>query len=232
MDVYNKLRLIDDCLPHVPTIDAAMPRLLDLLDKHGLGDKLGISLVHRHWDLLSDNEKVVELENDTYSISSVFVDGEPDPEMLGEWKLSLPEGSEIVPAKFFINDLQLIPFEYDCVDSSSSVAYRERTRALTGEFIEEFAKLAASSGVQGMVGPAVLPSDGIRNGWEVSDLDKRLNIVTFGEYTESADHEPITTLWLVKGSGQPIGRWCQYGRHCRRCTIYRREHTRKRSAGT
>jgi hypothetical protein len=218
MEVYNNLLEIDDCLPHVPDIEEqVIPGMIDLLKTYGLCEKVGISLVHKHWDLANDDEKVVDLENDSHSVSSVFSNGKADRQVLQPWNLLIPENPEITPAKFIVRDNAMIPYEYDCVDFTEATYREERIQAVPAEFLHDFTAMKASCDVPEMLGLAVLPSGGVSEGWEVSDREARLNIVTFG-VNNSPDFESVTTVWWAGRDGRI---------RCRGCTVRRRHHVRK-----
>jgi len=216
MELYNSLHDMVECDPLVPTLEIeVIPRLLDLVRKYNLDETVGISLAHKHWDLRSDDEKVVDLENHSHTISSVFTNGKPNPQTLQSWNLFVPESPAIVPSKFLVRGSDMIPYEYDCVDSNEATSRLARIEALPAAFLEQFTALAALSPMPEIMGLTVLPSGGVPDQWESSYVKSRLNVSTFG-VNNSPDFHGVATLWLVDNDG-PI--------KCKKCGQYTSHHS-------
>jgi hypothetical protein len=67
---------------------------------------------------LAGNEKLVELQNNSMSLSSVFTDNIPDPAIVDRFNLNISIASEIIPATFLVNKGNLIPYKCSYVGSN------------------------------------------------------------------------------------------------------------------
>jgi hypothetical protein len=131
--------------------------LAALLVHHGLHSEFNICLAHKHFQLFSPSEKVVQLYSvNGLSVSSVFKDGAPDPAIVRQYNLHVPEVPSIVPATFFIDRGTMVPYEFRCVErGSAEQLYMNKAGMIKKEFLESWSRIVTEIGIDDGMGLAV-----------------------------------------------------------------------------
>lgn len=207
--IYNRIPLIEEAALSLSALQIfVLPQLKSLLVKYHLEFDFGIVLVHRHFNLNNVEEQVVDVKGPGTLVSSVFSRGRPDPEIVRDYNLEVPDPFAVVPAKFLVRDT-LIPYEYKCVPKDQEVLYSSRTKNLPQSFLKEWFIILGKYYAQDKLGLVDMLTEEDIDGFEWSDSARRLNIVTtrtdFGKHVNY-----IPTLWQSHANSTPA-RKCACG---------------------
>jgi len=207
--IYNNIPYIEDAARSLPVLElSVLPQLNNLLTCYELDSKFGVVLVHRHFDLVDAEEKVVDLKGPGTVVSSVFKNGRPDSQIVNEYSLELPEVYTIVPAKFIVRD-ELIPYEYTCVPKEEEMAFISHSENVPVEFLREWTLILRNYCAEDKMGLVDILTADDENGTERTDHERRLNIVTLSEYLGGANYIP--TLWQPQSDSKQPARHCCCG---------------------
>ena len=152
-----------------------VPDLAKLLADYGLHDRFNIWLAHRHFLLSNENDRIVELQGQNISVSSVFTEGAPDSEILNNFDLSIPADPAIVPNTFLSHGGRLLPMEYLCLDRDEAETHLFTAANVTRTFLEEWDEVLARHDVEDRFGLALRTSDDI-------DLGRRSKLQYFDPF--------------------------------------------------
>ena len=204
--IYNSIPLIEEAAVALSTLQAfVVPQLKTLLNQYHLGSDFGIVLVHRHFDLKSAEEQVVDMNGPGTLVSSVFSHGRPDSQVVHEYNLDMPSPFAIVPSKFLVRD-ELVPYEYKCVPKDDENLYRSRTKRLPQKFLKDWYVILGSYRAQDKLGVVDLLTEEEIHGFEWTDTVRRFNVVK--TRTDSITPENyIPTLWQSRKDSK-ISRAC------------------------
>jgi hypothetical protein len=206
--IYNSLPRIEEAAQLLPALQTSvLPELKSLLVDYQLDPQFGIVFVHRHFSLDEDKEQVVDLNGPDTVVSSVFRNGRPDKQIVDEFRLDLPDKFSVVPAKFVVRD-ELIPYEYKCVPKEQERAYKLRSENLPLAFLKEWYTILERYLVPDTMGLVDTSVADHGDGFERSDNERRLNIVTTGIRFKAPELGLyIPTLWGSR-LGQPARACC------------------------
>ncbi|KAF7506890.1 hypothetical protein GJ744_011131 [Endocarpon pusillum] len=171
-----------------------------LVLKHGLEAQLGITILHRHFDL-KDPEKLVEFNN----ISLPWKNQDQDDSH---------SGGKILPNAWLLNDGKLMPYEF-FFSPFNQVKSLDLTQDKVRAFLDEFVKAAKYSSLDGTVALKMFPGPGFRGGLEFSE--DRANIVLKpGQYKLENSQAAEVTWYFERG-------WVEAKDYCV-CTKYFKHH--------
>ena len=149
-----------DAASDISQLEASvLPDLASLLVEYDLHDQFNIWLAHRHFQLTNENDRIVELRNQSLSVSSVFSDGEPDMSLLHRYNLVIPTDPAIVPDTFLSHDGQLLPIEFLCVERNEAQSHVFTTANVTGSFLEAWNQILSDHGVMDRFGLVLRTSE-------------------------------------------------------------------------
>ena len=191
---YNSIPLIEDAALSLSVLQTfVLPQLKALLIKYHLEIEFGIVLVHRHFSLNDSHEQVVDVTGPGIVVSSVFSHGLPDPEIVRDYGLEIPNPFTVVPSKFLVRE-ELIPYEYKCVPKDQAVLYNSRAEKLPRKFLKEWYDILGKYYARDKMGLVDVSSEEEIDGSEWSNSARRLNVVTIKILTGKHDSY-IPTLW-------------------------------------
>jgi hypothetical protein len=204
--IYNSIPLIEEAALPLSTLQAfVVPQLKTLLNKHRLESDFGIVLVHRHFNLKSADEQVVDINGPGTLVSSVFSHGRPDSQVVHDYNLDIPSPFAIVPTKFLVRE-ELVPYEYKCVPKDDENLYRSRVKRLPQKFLKDWYVILGRYRAQDKLGVVDLLTEEEIDGFEWTDTVRRINVVT--TRTDSVTLENyIPTLWQSRKDSK-IARKC------------------------
>jgi len=177
-----------------------LPSLADILVRYNLTTHFNIFLPHRHFSL-AKNERVVRLPTDTAdtSVFSVFKDNSPDPAIVEDYNLSIPEVPAVVPFRFLVGD-NLVPFEYACLDRESAQGIHFED--VTPEFFAEWAANLHDNSVECPLGLSLRSDNGNTN--RRCDAARRVDVEMPVE--ESDGPEVFPSEWSIEAGSEGIHR--------------------------
>ena len=211
--IYNTIPRVEEASKSLAELQASvLPELRALLVKYKLQSSFGIVLVHRHFDLINAEEQVVDLSGPDTVVSSVFTSGQPNAQVVDEYKLDVPDPFAVVPAKFLVRD-ELIPYEYKCVPKVQETQYSSRRSGLPPSFLKSWSNILGKYFAKDKMGLVDMLAEDDIEGFERSDAKRRLNIVT--AHSLSAERRQyIPTMWQSDSSPNRPSRTCVCnGRH-------------------
>jgi hypothetical protein len=184
------------------------------------------------------------------SVSSVFKDGFPDPAILRRFNLALPKEPLLVPKTFLVQDAEIHPYEFCCVETSEA---DQSPWEANSEFLHSWCQILGEHAVDGQVGLTLKTPGASRQRLQTSDRQLRLDITLPVQDGFSFAQCGIPAEWEVKytAHGCPpeiccIG-WCDIvpwecvvcgnlntgGERCARCGVNRlRSSESSRRSGT
>jgi hypothetical protein len=130
---------------------------IPLVKKHGLEDKVGLSLLHRHF-ALEDGENLVELNN----IST--------PWSADNNETSLPVGGQILPTAWLIQDGKFMPYEFYFTPVNCSFSFKsiDLTDPNIRGFLEDFVEAVKDADLDGLVSLRLSPQGNFDKTLEVT----------------------------------------------------------------
>jgi hypothetical protein len=166
-----------------------LPSLADLLVRYNLTSHFNIFLPHRHFDLAND-ERFVRLHTDTgTTVFSIFTDNAPDPTIVDNYNLSVPDAPAVVPFSFLVADT-FVPFEYECVDRESAQGFH--LKDVAPEFFTAWAAILHDHSVECPLGLTSRSDAGtIRR----CDAARRVDVET---QAEGSDPPAFPAEWSVE----------------------------------
>jgi hypothetical protein len=192
--VYNNIPLIEDAALSLSLLQTfVLPQLKALLIEHHLEIEFGIVLVHRHFSLNDSHEQVVDVRGPGILVSSVFSHGLPDPEIVRDYDLEIPNPFAVVASKFLVRE-ELIPYEYKCVPKDQAVLCNSRTEKLPRRFLKEWYDILGKYYARDKMGLVDMSTEEEIDGYEWSNSARRLNVVTVTTGTGKHDSY-VPTLW-------------------------------------
>jgi hypothetical protein len=205
---YNDLPLADNAKADVAQLEqTVLPQLAALLVQHGLQFDFNIWLAHRHIQL-GDVEQVVELKGRDISVSSVFRDGEPESAILESYDLQIPSNLTIVPDTFLVDDGNLIPMEYVCVEPEEAQDYIVAATKASREFSQIWAEILDAHNVVGKLGLTAKATDSwfTTQGPLTLTFDDKLgvDVKSAPPPAESAAPRIMSSAWEVHSSSGGI----------------------------
>lgn len=219
-NIYNSLPSILEAARVIHELeDDILLELSQLLTKYGLQSKFGISLVHRHFTLLDNTERIVDLRNvrgDTI-VSSVFRNCTPDPQNVKNYNLDIPETAKVVGTLFLVRAEEVVPYEFSCVSENEATMMNQYIDDLDPMFMTEWAAVLDSKGLLNVFGLA-LSENGLGEGsiWvERSDVRNRVSVAYQGVDEEQ---QLVPSLWRITNNGGLViadGCLCNY--YCLGC---------------
>jgi hypothetical protein len=129
---------------------------IPLVKKRSLEEKVGLGLLHRHFDL-EDGEKLVEFHNIS-TPWSVDID-----------EISLPVGGEILPTSWRIQDGKFMPYEFYFAPLNGRPTFKsfDLTDLSIRGFLKEFVHATKIANLEGYISLRLCPE---------GDFDKTLKI--------------------------------------------------------
>ena len=125
---------------------------------------------------IANNEKVVNSTTGIQGdISSVFSDGVPDPVVVAEYGLNIPQSLSLIRTMFVVSSSELAPYEYR-VDKEDGDKYNEIFSQIEKPFLTEWIQVLERSGMKSSFGLALLGNGGDVMRLEESYPDKRVSI--------------------------------------------------------
>jgi hypothetical protein len=213
--VFNRVPSVGEAFQAIAEIEASvLPRVATLLVKYGLQRRFNITLAHRHFSLLSDTEKVVELQSPSgWHVSSVFKNGSPDPTIVRRYNLDIPKSPSIAPHTFLVDDDRLLPYEFSCVDKED--AERMHTNCvLDREFLASWTRVLAEHHVERRLGLTFkAPLVAQKRQWFNPRLRVDVTLSSPQQNLQFLSPQDIATEWKVDGNShgsQPIIRRLGY----------------------
>jgi hypothetical protein len=201
---HNSLPDIAEAAITLDSVDEdTFSALRDILSKYGLCSYFGISLVHRHFDLFDDEERLVDLVDRVGRnvVSSVFRNCVPNPQIVADYNLAVPEHPKVFGSMFIVDDLGLTPYEYSCTSEEAAIKYATTIQNLDPGFLADWLTVLKRERLCSKLGLALLEGS-VAGGLERSYPSKRVNVVTFGDLTGSW----IPTVWHVGDSGNLVSK--------------------------
>ncbi|KAH0559957.1 hypothetical protein GP486_003523 [Trichoglossum hirsutum] len=122
--------------------DAAVLSLLELIEQHGVSNKFGVVLLHRHFGL-QKNEALVDVNGTS---TPWKIDESSDTTCFDKY------GGQILPHSWAVRDGQLTPYEFTFYNAQNKRGNRPglAVYAEDNQFVEEFIRLVESQGLSGV----------------------------------------------------------------------------------
>lgn len=207
-DVYGGAEIMAS-RPHV------LLTLANLLIEYRLDKAYDIRLNHKHFDI-RDGEQVISFTGRELILSAVCNNGELPIEMLSAEGINTVQGGIIRPSDFLLKDGIAIPYEF---------AYTTKPpgRALNPYFLEQWCSILEKEDMEGLLGLCVRDDNVSVNAHEVSDPEKRVNRLVFGDAREKG-MDAISTIWRVSEiDGVVEAKQCTYcsqvREHWKKCWV-------------
>ncbi len=189
-----------------------LPELGAVIRRHGLNQQIGISLLHKHFDLMPEELLVEEFEGNHAYIRPTAECADSLPYM---WKLEQDKHS---------GESTWTPLEFVRRTDAAEVAERAATVAQNPTFLKELAEKLADLGVTNLFGFSVLHRETIHVAEgnilvESTDDDARVLMFSALPRTEVDPKTLTQTLWKFSAEGGVEGvTECSHCTHCTHCT--------------
>lgn len=221
--VYNELPGIFEASKAIKQNDENFWRALSsLLLNYRLQRRFGVALIHKHFNLTDDSEKVVDLRSADGNriVSSVFRNDAPDRHIVDEFALDIPATPAVVGTLFLAREHAVVPYEYSCVSEEKGREYLQSIEDLDETFLAEWVALLGRNGLSGRLGLAILEDNCLQDEYSIwferTDINKKVNIVSRESDGESSW---LPSMWYAKDNGGFVvllGCWCGTG-YCTVC---------------
>lgn len=211
-EVFANLETFEAAREQLENRKELLPELGDVIRRHGLNQQIGISLLHKHFDLAPEERLVEEFEDNHAYIRPTAECADSLPYM---WKLEQDEQS---------GEATWIPLEFVRRTDAAEVSERAATVAQNPTFLRELAEKLADLGVTNLFGFSVLHRDTIHvaeGNILVESTDDDARVLMFSALPRTAvDPKTLTqTLWKFSAEGGVEGvTECSHCTHCTHCT--------------
>ncbi|PZV18575.1 MAG: glycerol-3-phosphate ABC transporter substrate-binding protein [Leptolyngbya sp.] len=212
-EVFENLDTFESAREQLEDKKDLLPELGDVIRRHGLNQQIGISLLHKHFDLTHE-ERLVEEFADNHAYIKPSTDcNDSLPYM---WKLEQDEQS---------GERLWVPLEF--VDSMATAATTVEQATVVANnplFLKELAEKLSDLNVADLFGFSVLHRDEIHvaaGNILVESTDEDARVLTFSALPrEKVDPTTLTqTLWkFPTNGGVECVSDCDHCTHCTHCT--------------
>ncbi|KAM0198214.1 hypothetical protein ACHAPI_004170 [Fusarium lateritium] len=201
-NVYNSLGDVYEGAKTMASRPYVLLTLANLLIEYRLDKTYDIRLNHKHFDI-RDGEQVVSFTGRDLVLSAVCNNGELPIELLSAEGINTIPGGAIRPSDFLLKDGIAIPYEFAYTTSPPC-------RALNPYFLEQWCSVLEREDMEGLLGLCVRDDSVPVNAHEVSDSEKRVNRLFFGD-ARAEGMDVISTAWRVSEfDGVVEAKQCKY----------------------
>jgi hypothetical protein len=201
-DVYNSLGDVYKGFETMASRPHVLLALANLPIEYRLDKTYEIRLNHKHFDI-RDGEQVVSFTGRDLILSTVCNNGELPIKMLSTEGINTVQRGVIRPSDFLLKDGIAIPYEFAYTTSPPG-------RALNPYFLEQWCSLLERGDMKGLLGLCVRDDNVPVNAHEVSDSEKRVNRLFFGDAREKGMDVTSTTWRVSEVDGVVEAKQCRY----------------------
>lgn len=211
-DVFDALDVFEAARDQLGQSQDVLPELGEVIRQHGLNQHVGISLLHKHFDL-AETERLVEEFADNHAYIKPTTDcTDLLPYM---WKVEQDQTQQ----------WHWVPLEFvRRTDAVTAAVERAAAVADNPAFLQDLAAKLAELGMTERFGFSILHRDAIQvapGEILVESTDDDARVLTFSALPRT-DVDPTTltqTLWQFPGeSGMVVGAECSHCTHCTHCS--------------
>jgi hypothetical protein len=183
----------------------------DLLLKHGLNDKLGVALVHRHFDLKPD-EVMVDYHGVATPWNTALID-------------HYDSFGSVHPLSWVIVDGNPVPYEFyysaDAATTTTTSGDDSVVFDLPKDFVAEYEAILKAGGLQGYLGIRALRGQPGAGAGGTMEFTQRYATFTV-PYSPGSGYVPkgalYRTCWAFRNGREEPGDWCDCCSHCFHCS--------------
>ena len=211
-EVFDQLDTFETARDRLETTKDNLPTLGDVIRQHGLNQQVGISLLHKHFNLNNDERLVEEFADNHAYIRPTTDSADSLPYM---WKLEQALSGE----------WSWVPLEFVRREDADAT-FSDRVAAVTQNqaFLNDLAAKLSELGMANLFGFSILHRDTIHvaeGNILVESTDDDARVLTFSALPRSeVKPETLTqTLWkFPETSGIEAVSECSHCTHCTHCT--------------
>lgn len=205
--VYNSIPYIEDAVSLLRALTATiLPALEGLLANYQLQNQFGVVLAHRHFELMSEEEQVVDLSGCDIVVTSVFRNGKPDFKLVERYGLEVPDPFAVVPTKFLVGK-KLVPYEYRCVPVEDEDLYWTRISGLPSDFLAAWYEILERHDAKDQVGLIDIFAEESVAGIEYTDVEQRVSVVHLSN-NPPVQRGYVPTVWRIQDGSGPTRSCC------------------------
>lgn len=205
LSLYNGFPTIITASKALPKLEKlVLPELSTLLLEHKLQTQFAIALVHKHFDLIQESERVVNLPAPSnLVVASVFVNDAPNPAVVAEYDLEIPTSPSIIGTTFLVQRNALVPYEYCCVNPEEAAIYADIASHVHPDFCFKWREVLEKYDFMDCLGLQIVRPeiDDEKIGYETHDSDRRLQF-TVHEADSIGRTGYIATSWRIQDNGR------------------------------